>query len=66
MYSKGDFEKMLIENDKFLLENKKAADVFNSYFLTIAELLDFLEWFYESDKNIFDNIETIMKRIAAH
>ena len=42
------------------------ADVFNSYFLTIAELLDFLERFYESDKNIFDNIEKIMKRIAAH
>ena len=57
---------MLIENNEFLLENKKAVDVFNSYSLTITESLDLLEWFHESDKDTFGNIENIMKKIAAH
>ena len=40
----------------------EAVDVFNFYFLKITEFFDLLEWFYESDKNIFGNIEKIMEK----
>ena len=41
-HSKGDSDILLIEKDELLLKNKKVADVFNSYFQSITDLLIYL------------------------
>ena len=41
-HAKGGSNIMLIEKDEILLRNKKITDVFNSYFDSVIDSLDFL------------------------
>ena len=47
--------------DKLLLNNKKVADVFNSYFQSITDSLDLLEWALGSTDQIYDRTIGIVR-----
>ena len=57
---------MLIEEDKFLLENKKISNVFNPYFDSVADSFVLLTSFNYYDINNFYIIKNIMKWFRNH
>ena len=57
---------MLIEEDKFLLQNKKISNVFNPYFDSVADSFDLLTSFNYYDINNFYIIKNIMKWFRNH
>ena len=52
-HSKGDSDILLIEKNELLLNNKKVADVFNSYFQSITDYLDLCKWSLGSTDQIY-------------
>ena len=46
-HSKGDSDILLIEKDQLLLKNKKVDNVFNSYFQSVTDSLDFLNGLWD-------------------
>ena len=65
-HSKGDSDILLIEKDELLLKNKKVADVFNSYFLSVADPLDLFEWPLGSTDQIYDSVDRIIDNFRLH
>ena len=65
-HSKGDSDILLIEKDELLLKNKKVADVFNSYFLSVIDPLDLFEWPLGSTDQIYDSVDRIIVNFRFH
>ena len=65
-HSKGDLDVLLMEKDKLWLTYKKVADVFNSYFQSITDSLDLLEWHLGSTDQIYDSIDRIIYSFRFH
>ena len=65
-HSKGDSDILLIENDELLLNNKKVADVFSSYFQSITDFLDLFKWPLGSTDQIYDSIDRIIDSFRFH
>ena len=65
-HSKGDSDILLIENDELFLQNKKVADVFNSYFKTITDSLDLFQWPLGSTDQMYDCIDKIVDSFRFH
>ena len=65
-HSKGDSDILLIENDEPFLQNKKVADVFNSYFKKITDSLDLFQWPLGSTDQMYDCIDKIVDSFRFH
>ena len=65
-HSKGDLDVLLMEKDKLWLTYKKVADVFNSYFQSITDSLNLLEWHLGSTDQIYDSIDRIIYSFRFH
>ena len=65
-HSKSDSDILLIEKGELLLNNKKVADVFNSYFQSITDPLDLFKWPLGSTDQIYDSIDRIIDSFWFH
>ena len=50
----------------FLLNNKKIADVLNSYFDSVTDSLDLFFWSTQTDNKNTDALQNILKRFHNH
>ena len=65
-HSKGDSDILLIEKDELLLNNKKVADVFNSYCQSIFDSFDLFKWLLGLTDQIYDSVDRIIDSFRFH
>ena len=62
----GDSKILLIENEEIINQNIKVAKVFNFYFESVTECLDFFDWASEPYDQAKDAVERIIQRFSLH
>ena len=65
-HAKSDSDIILIEKDEILIKNMKIADVSNSYFDSVTDLLDLSSWSTQIDNQNADALQNILKRFPNH
>ena len=58
-HKKGDSIIVLIEKHEILLKNKKIADVLNSYFESVTDLLNLFSWTTQIKNESIDAVQNI-------
>ena len=65
-YNNGDSKSLLNENEEIINESTKVPNVFNSYFESVTETLDFFYWAPEPYDQAKDSVESIIQRFSHH
>ena len=65
-YDTGDSKILLIENGEIIHESTEVANVFNSYFESVTESLNLINWTTEPYNQKKDSVERIVQRSSHH